>query len=304
MQDTYALVKGGDFSMPNWTNIIKQLNQCTGKAENLTSSKIIRGGSINSAYHISMDTGSEYFVKCNSINFQDMFGAEHEALREFQQVSSLTIPKPVYYGNNSSECFIVMDYIELKGNGNSYQLGQGLAKMHKISAKQFGWFRNNTIGSTPQSNTLHDNWVDFWRNERLLPQFEMLYPQGYQKHLKPKADKLLAGLELFFEDHKPSPALLHGDLWSGNYAFDQNGRGVIFDPALYYGDREADIAMTELFGGFSQDFYSGYQEEFPLADGYKKRKSMYNLYHILNHANLFGSSYLNQADHLLDQLLA
>jgi len=289
--------------MLDWTNIIKQLNQVTGKAESIDSSRTISGGSINSAYYVLMDSGHEYFLKTNSMKFEDMFAAEYEALHEFQIVESLIIPQPYCYGNSKSECFIIMEYIPLNSCGDSFQFGKNLAKMHAIEAKQYGWSRNNTIGSTPQSNTQHHNWVEFWRQERLIPQFEMLYLQGYKGQIKVYADQLLEQLDSFFENHNPAPSLLHGDLWSGNYAFDQNGQGVLFDPALYYGDREADLAMTELFGGFSADFYSGYQEEFPLADGYKKRKSMYNLYHILNHANLFGSSYLKQADQLLRHLI-
>jgi len=289
--------------MPDWTNIIKQLNHHTGKAEAMESSKIVGGGSINSAYSLRMSSGQEYFVKCNSMKYEDMFAAEYEALIEFQKVTSLNIPKPFCYGSSKTECFLIMDFIHLNGHGDSFQLGRNLAKMHRIETGQFGWSRNNTIGSTPQSNTWHDNWVAFWREERLLPQFEMLYQRGHKNQFQANAERLIAQLEDFFAYHNPSPSLLHGDLWSGNYAFDDKGQGVIFDPALYYGDREADLAMTELFGGFSPDFYSGYKEEFPLADGYNKRKSMYNLYHLLNHSNLFGGSYLTQADQTLRQLI-
>ena len=184
--------------------------------------------------------------------------------------------------------------------------------MHKITADQYGWYQNNIIGSTPQSNKKHSDWATFWREERLRPQFEMLYEKGYKKYLQLLANKLLTNLDSLLADHVPEASLLHGDLWSGNYGFindgfvddgfTEQGQPVIFDPALYYGDRETDLAMTELFGGFSQDFYNSYNEAWPLDEGYTNRKTLYNLYHILNHANLFGTSYLNQAISMMERL--
>jgi len=172
----------------------------------------------------------------------------------------------------------------------------------KITACQYGWYQDNIIGSTPQSNQQHSDWLSFWREERLLPQFKMLYDKGYKNQLQPLSEQLLNKLDDFLAHHNPPASLLHGDLWSGNYAFDQHGRPVIFDPALYYGDREADLAMTELFGGFSPDFYQAYNDAWPLESDYKQRKTLYNLYHILNHANLFGTSYLNQAIGMMQRL--
>ncbi|MFK5892484.1 MAG: fructosamine kinase family protein, partial [Pseudomonadota bacterium] len=217
---------------------------------------------------------------------------------------------PICYASVDNQSFIVMEYLSLQHQGNHFQFGKNLAKMHNISQVKFGWKRNNTIGSTPQNNLLCDNWVDFWRTQRLMPQFELLYQKGHQNLFKKEAESLLSSLDDFFQGHQPIASLLHGDLWSGNYAFDDHGNGVIFDPALYYGDRETDLAMTELFGGFSSDFYKGYQEEISLADNsiynavdnYTRRKPMYNLYHILNHANLFGGSYLHQALSMMEHL--
>ena len=136
----------------------------------------------------------------------------------------------------------------------------------------------------------------------MIPQFKMLYDKGYQSYLMPLSDKLLKQLEVLLKNHNPPASLLHGDLWSGNYAYNEQSQPVIFDPALYYGDRETDLAMTELFGGFNADFYSAYNEAWPLDEGYKIRKTLYNLYHILNHANLFGTSYLNQAVNMMQRL--
>ncbi|MFK5987203.1 MAG: fructosamine kinase family protein [Pseudomonadota bacterium] len=292
--------------MPNWLMIIEAINSATQTDELYHSAPPVSGGDINSAYQLIMQSNKKYFVKLNQPSLIGMFIAEFSALIELDNCQSIGSPAPLCYGTTDNNSFIVMEYLPLQARGNHFTFGQNLAKMHQISQQKYGWKLNNTIGSTPQSNLFCDNWLEFYKTQRLIPQFELLYQKGYQGQLKKQADYLLAGLEDFFQGHKPIASLLHGDLWSGNYAFDGEGRGVIFDPALYYGDRETDIAMTELFGGFSVDFYRGYQEQFPFADnhkqGYTKRKPMYNLYHILNHANLFGGSYLHQALTMMEQL--
>ncbi len=292
--------------MPNWFKVIEAINHATKNDESYLSSSSLGGGCINSAYQLITKTHNKYFVKVNDATLLGMFIAEFEALEELLRCESIGSPKPICYGILGKKSYIVMEYLPLQSNGNHFQFGQALAKMHQIKQQQYGWKTNNTIGSTPQSNLLCDNWVEFYKTQRLLPQFESLYQKGYQQQFKKQADYLLDTLDEFFQAHQPIASLLHGDLWSGNYAFDLNAKAVIYDPALYYGDRETDLAMTELFGGFSSDFYSGYQEEFPfadkLSDGYKKRKPMYNLYHILNHANLFGGSYIHQAMALMEQL--
>jgi fructosamine-3-kinase len=190
----------------------------------------------------------------------------------------------------------------MRNTGDQQALGKALAQMHRISASQYGWYQNNIIGSTPQSNQQHTCWLDFWRQERLIPQFNMLYDKGYQAQLQPLSERLLHQLDAILGDHNPPASLLHGDLWSGNVAFNQQGQPIIYDPALYYGDRETDLAMTELFGGFSAEFYQAYQATWPVEEAYAQRKTLYNLYHILNHANLFGSSYLGQAINMIQRL--
>lgn len=288
--------------MTDWSKIIQHINLANHSDEHYHSSTSIGGGCINSAYQLTTQTNKHYFIKLNHSYLLDMFAAEFAALNELMKCESIHTPRPICYAELNEQSFIAMEYMPLQNRGDHFQLGQDLARMHKISQSLFGWTRNNMIGSTAQSNTQCNNWVKFWKNQRLIPQFELLYQKGHQALLEKKADHLLSGLDDFFQGHQPIASLLHGDLWSGNYAFDTSGNGVIFDPALYYGDRETDIAMSELFGGFPSDFYKGYQEEFPLADSYKKHKPMYNLYHILNHANLFGGSYLNQALKLMNKL--
>jgi fructosamine-3-kinase len=163
---------------------------------------------------------------------------------------------------------------------------------------------DNTIGSTPQKNTPRQDWVAFWREQRLGYQLQLAARQGHGGALQRQGEQLLEYLPDFFTDHRPQASLLHGDLWSGNYSIDSQGQPVIFDPAVYFGDREADLAMTELFGGFGAEFYAAYNSSWPLEPGYAVRKTLYNLYHILNHLNLFGGGYLSQAQRMIQHLLA
>ncbi len=289
--------------MTQWTEITSHISQITGEPYQITSEQSLGGGSINSAYKISDCKGLSYFVKLNSAHQLCMFKTEYTDLLELQKAQLMRIPRPICYGVQGTKSYLVTEYILLHNAGDAEVLGTALAQMHRLTTDRFGWTQNNTIGSTPQSNRQHNRWLDFWQEERLLPQLEMLYEKGYRQVLKSKADKLLERLEQLLADHHPVASLLHGDLWSGNYAFDPQGRPVIFDPALYYGDRETDLAMTELFGGFSQTFYAAYNEAYPLDDGYRHRKTLYNLYHILNHTNLFGSGYLHQAIQMMERLI-
>jgi protein-ribulosamine 3-kinase len=183
-------------------------------------------------------------------------------------------------------------------------LGERLALQHRRAATAFGWRRDNTIGRTPQLNGWSESWVTFLRERRLRYQLDLAARNGYSGRLQPQADALLERLHAFFTDYQPIPSLLHGDLWGGNWAVAEDGGPVIFDPAVYYGDREADLAMTRLFGGFGPDFYAAYQAAWPLDAGARTRCDLYNLYHVLNHANLFGTGYIRQAQTLIGSLLA
>jgi len=183
-------------------------------------------------------------------------------------------------------------------------LGEQLASLHRVTADQHGWNRDNFIGSTPQYNTPCDDWLEFWQDCRLKPQLEMSHAAGFRGNLANAGRRLLENLHLLLAGHDPAPSLLHGDLWSGNKAFTPDGQPVIFDPATYYGDREADIAMTELFGGFGADFYAAYNASYPLPDRYPLRRDLYNLYHLLNHLNLFGGGYLSRCERIINNLLA
>lgn len=289
--------------MTQWREISDHISQTTGEPFQLSREKSLAGGSINAAYQITGSNQMSYFVKLNAAHQLAMFETEYTDLLELQKAQLMHIPQPICFGTQGSKSYLVTEYIPLQGRGNAEELGIALAQMHGITSDHFGWKQNNTIGSTPQSNRQHDNWLDFWRDERLIPQIEMLYEKGYGQVIQSDADKLLNHLDSLLANHQPEASLLHGDLWSGNYAFDQQGRAVIFDPALYYGDRETDLAMTELFGGFSQTFYDAYNEACPLDEGYQSRKTLYNLYHILNHTNLFGAGYINQAVSMMERLI-
>lgn len=288
--------------MPHWQAISEHISQSLNRSFVIQKKSAIGGGSINSAYKITGVDGRSYFVKLNSAHLEHMFQVEFDSLNELLQTDIMRIPKPVCFGTSGSQSYLVLEFIAMSSNGSGRELGQALAQMHKITASQFGWYQDNIIGSTHQSNRQHSDWLTFWREERMLPQFEMLYDKGYKKYLQPLSDKLIKQLDNLLANHHPQASLLHGDLWSGNYAYDENKAPVIFDPALYYGDREAELAMTELFGGFGADFYQAYNEAWTLDKGYQQRKTLYNLYHILNHANLFGTSYLNQAISMMERL--
>jgi protein-ribulosamine 3-kinase len=288
-----------------WSTIESEICLHTGGKFEHSRQRPLGGGCINSAYEIS--AGSEtYFVKLNDADKVSMFEAEARGLGEIIQSNTVRAPGPLCWGSDNTTAFIVMEYLPLSGGNENVAvtLGRQLASMHRTTREQFGWTINNTIGSTPQINTPGDNWVEFLRRHRYGYQLELAASSGYGNKLQQKGERLLANLDLFFTDYSPQPSLLHGDLWSGNYAADDNGEPVIFDPAVYYGDREADIAMTELFGGFGSGFYAAYNENYPLDAGYSVRKTLYNLYHILNHLNLFGGGYGSQAEHMIDSLLS
>ncbi len=289
----------------NWQPILEHIQTATGSAFKTESIHAVAGGDINSAFRLqSKDTS--YFVKLNQINRLDMFVAETEGLSELAAAKTLRIPSPIVFGKSTEHAFLVLEYIEFgtSGKNSARQLGQQLALLHQIPQAYFGWHRNNTIGSTPQENTRCEDWPEFWRTQRLLFQLKLAAENGYGSRLQTTGVKLCESIAGFFDGYRPQPALLHGDLWGGNRATDKAGNPVIFDPACYYGDKEADIAMTELFGGFGRDFYAAYQEISPLDPGYETRKTLYNLYHILNHLNLFGGGYLRQAEDMIASLLS
>lgn len=295
--------------MSFWNSIAKQISTVTGVPFQVDRDTPVGGGCINSASRIS-GNGCEFFVKTNACTRLEMFEAEFDGLQEMAAARVICVPVPVCVGADSEKAWLVMENLEFGGrggrsgdDGSIERLGQNLATMHRVTQSRFGWHRDNTIGSTPQSNDYDDHWTGFWRDRRLAYQFELAARNGFTGQLQRRGDRLLDRIDQFFDDAEPQASLLHGDLWSGNYAITVAGEPVIFDPATYYGDRETDIAMTELFGGFPPRFYDAYNEAWPLSAGYSLRKTLYNLYHILNHLNLFGGGYLGQAEQMTNTLL-
>lgn len=264
----------------------------------------IGGGCINQVSKVSDDKGNQWLIKENSPHLLDMFIAEADGLNEIHNTHTIRCPEVICYGETQQSAYLVIEYISLTHASGNALTGEKLALMHQCQAKIHGWHRDNTIGATPQSNVQSSSWVKFWKQQRLLPQLDMALKKGYPQTDYDNGLKLCDRLELFFSHYNPIPSLLHGDLWGGNQAHDTHGNPVIFDPAVYYGDRETDIAMTELFGGFSADFYSAYNAHFTLDEGYATRKTLYNLYHALNHYNLFGGGYASQAAGMTRRLLS
>jgi fructosamine-3-kinase len=263
------------------------------------------GGCINEC-HVVRGRGRAFFVKLNAPERAEMFAAEAAGLEEIRRAGAVRVPQPLCHGAGPDASWIVLEHLELKPANDKAMaaLGRNLARLHRVTRDRYGWDRHNTIGSIPQANTPADDWIAFWRERRLGYQLRLAASRGQGGHLTASGERLLEKLPAFFAGYRPPPSLLHGDLWSGNAAMEAGGEPVIFDPAVYFGDREADLAMTELFGGFSRSFYDAYRSEYPLDAGYATRKDLYNLYHVLNHLNLFGGGYGAQAERMIERLLA
>jgi fructosamine-3-kinase len=270
----------------------------------VVSATSIGGGSINEALRLEGKDGAYYFLKLNAAQHYPMFVAEAAGLNSIDATATLRVPRPITYGISGAQSFLVLEYLELSACGDARLLGEQLAALHRKQSAQFGFAQANFIGTTPQPNAWKDNWIEFWREQRLGFQLHLATQNGYASQLQTLGEKLQDALPTLFTGYTPVPSLLHGDLWSGNHAFLDDGTPTIFDPAAYYGDRECDIAMTELFGGYPASFYAAYRAAWPLDAGYVVRRDLYNLYHILNHANLFGGSYVQQARETLQQLLS
>lgn len=288
--------------MSLWYHVEKAISEHTGHQYKISKQREIGGGCINSAYQIS-NGETDWFVKTNKASLVDMFASEAEALNEMADSQTIKVPRALCYGRVESHSYLVLEYLSLSGTADMEKFAHQLADMHRISAPSFGWHRDNVIGATEQINHQSNNWIDFWRQQRLDFQLQLAQKNGCGRELVKQGERLSDCLEEFFVGHEPQASMLHGDLWSGNYAALNDKTPVIYDPAFYYGDRETDIAMTTLFGGFSQPFYQAYNEAWPLDKGYQQRIALYNVYHIINHFNLFGGGYEMQAVSMLQQLL-
>jgi fructosamine-3-kinase len=284
-----------------WKSIVQDINSAIDQPFAPTEFRSINGGCINQSYLLS-DGQQQYFVKINLPETTAMFVAEAAGLSEIAATQTITVPTVICAGVTDQHAYLALSYLDLARSPQAWEkLGAELAALHRFNpGERFGWHRNNTIGSTPQINDWQDSWVDFFANQRLGYQFQLATSRGGRF---PGQQRLLAKLPEIL-DHQPQPSIVHGDLWGGNAGFTGSGVPVIFDPATYWGDREVDLAMTELFGGFPRAFYGGYESVSPLTAGYERRKVVYNLYHLLNHYNLFGGSYEHQANGAIEGILS
>jgi len=286
--------------MINWPHICDDLESKIGFSVDAQHITTVGGGCINSAYFVGQ-VPHQVFFKTNHISKLDMFKAEASGLTELATTKAILTPAVFSTGNHNDTAYIALQALSLSGVGHRHQyrkFGHQLAMLHRSQASQFGAEINNTIGTTPQVNTWHKDWLTFWRNNRLEFQLALALKNNAPSTMIDDGYNLSERMGALF-DQPPAPACLHGDLWQGNWGFTQTGEVAIFDPAHYYGDRETDIAMTTLFGRAHPDFYAAYHDTYPLRPNYTTRETFYNLYHILNHYNLFGGGYANQAHQMI-----
>ncbi len=265
----------------------------------------VSGGCIHEAWKIKLSNGKELFAKTGTKQSWGMFLAETEGLRELKRWANpalLVIPEPIALEKIGNQAILILPWLKLQA-GNQTSLGKGLAQLHKASANKnpgkFGWESHGFIGAGPQPGGWETTWGECFIRLRLYPQLELATQWGLDANCSKSS---LLPLIPYLNSHNPSPSIVHGDLWSGNAFTHSDGRGVLIDPATWWADREVDIAMTKMFGGFSNEFYKGYESEWPLPDHASKRIDLYNFYHLLNHANLFGGSYKNQCFKFLNTL--
>ncbi len=262
--------------------------------EKILSLTSVSGGSISTALKAQLSSEKEIFIKV-SPQYSDMFMKEANGLRELQKANAVRTPT-VFYADKD---ILILEFVapSLTYNRKKFfeNFGRRFAALHCCTDSHFGFYENNYIGSTPQINAQMLSWKDFFVQHRLEFQFRLSEKNGFaDKEFSRLASRLISQIDSLIPNDGEPPALLHGDLWSGNFLADESGNPVIIDPAIYYGHREADIAMTMLFGGFDEIFYFAYNEVFPLHTGWKRRMELYKLYHLLNHLNLFGTGYYSQ----------
>ena len=264
----------------------------------------VHGGDIHSAWRIEF-SNKKLFLKKNIRNKKFLEFEKYclQNLKEFTNEKNLVIPEVIAYKNIKNKEILLIEWIDMH-NFDQKKLGKGLGELHLKSAesnpKMFGFPVEGFIGTTDQKKGFEDNWIDCFLNLRIMPQLLILKPSTLDKEIINKVKEKIT-TELL--NHKPINTLVHGDLWSGNAGIDKSGKGVIFDPASWWADNEVDIAMTKLFGGFTKEFYEEYYKIFPIKEGFEKRIIIYNFYHILNHANMFGGGYLKQVEDYVKAIL-
>jgi len=295
--------------MKEYSSLAQAIAAASGGAS-VRNRKAVSGGDINRAYALTLSDGLTVFMKENSKANRDFFRAEAEGLAAMAKTGAVRVPEVLASGVEKDRSFLLLSFIPSgrAGAHSMEELGHALAAMHAAdtssfmpgdsdSIGRFGFAHDNYIGSGFQLNTPKDSWVTFFRECRLRPQFARA--GGYfDSAEKPRIEWLLDHLDRYLAEPQ-KPSLLHGDFWAGNYMIDRDGHPWLIDPAAYVGHAEADIAMTELFGGFDSAFYGAYKEAAGLSADYADRRDLYNLYHLLNHLNLFGGGYLSSVKAIL-----
>lgn len=283
-------------------DILQQaVESAIGAAVELARVEPLAGGDSSAAWRC-VGAGGRWFVKLGDAGDAAAFEAEFLGLEALLESRAVRVPRPLGTGSGSGRSWLVLEHLELTPSGDSRQLGRALTGLHRCTGEAFGWHRDNFIGPSAQANGWMDDWVGFFWQRRLQPQFESVARQGHP-HLREAGERLRERLPDLLGGHRPEPSLLHGDLWGGNHAYLPDGVPVVFDPAVHYGDREADLAMMALFGGFHPEVLSAYTERWPLPDGHQRRRPLYQLYHLLNHLRLFGAGWLGRVESVLRTLL-
>lgn len=281
------------------------LRNVMGERLRVVSAQPVTGGSIHSALRLDEAGGARFFAKLATAAQAPMFEAEAHGLAAIAASGSLRTPAVIALGADEAHAFLILEWLELQPLASATdgaRFAEALAGLHRDVGEHFGWPRDNFIGRTPQANAERDNWARFFVEQRLRPQFAHARAQGFDIELQRQAERLLDRVPALFLDYRPAVSLLHGDLWHGNAAVLADGTPVVFDPAVHRGDRESDLAMSELFGGFPSAFYAAYRRTWALHEDYEQRKMLYSLYHVLNHLNLFGRGYLREALRLATRL--
>lgn len=290
---------------PQLHNTLQEaLRHPLGNAFCIDHAEVVAGGDINTSLRLSGPQGS-VFAKLRPAQDMAMFEAEAQALQALSRSNAIRVPEVIACTQAGNMACLLLEWLDIqpiRSEEQAHRAGEALAALHACKGEHFGWPHDNFIGNTPQCNTETDNWAQFFVRQRLQPQFALAAKNGFGASFKPYAEAIFEKSPAFFIEYLPTPSLLHGDLWSGNLGSLPDGSPVFFDPASYYGDRETDVAMSELFGGLPVAFYASYRKAYPLSAGYELRKPLYNLYHILNHLNLFGRSYLGQAERMASNL--
>lgn len=286
-----------------WDAVREAVRSATGDDPGRLAVRAVGGGCIHHA-HVATGGARRFFVKANRADRAPLFAAERRALEALGGAGAITVPGVIAHGESGDTAFLVLEFLELRpiAGTAAARLGEQLAALHRHRSPDgsFGWPADNFIGSTPQPNGWSASWADFFRDRRLGFQFSLAEARGAGFR---RAGELLEAVPAILDGHDPAPSLLHGDLWTGNAAAGPGGEPVVYDPASYFGDRETDLAFTELFGGFGPPFREAYHSSHPVPPGSGRRRTLYNLYHVLNHDHLFGGGYHAQAAAMIDRLL-